>query len=337
MAPRLAPSVLVLAACAALSGRGVAQTAPVAAHGRVVVDSFWSQALGVRKHVLVWLPPSYATQRRRRYPVAYYLHGAYGDETNWTRLGKLDVTLDSLIASGMREMIVVMPDGDDGWYTTWNFLGDAAGCRRAHAAPNVEPAESYCVPWPHYDDYIAHDLVAYVDRRYRTLPDRSRRGIAGLSMGGLGAVMLALGYPTVFGATASHSGLVAPLVGRHQERPLGAPRYAPEVDSATLKYGGLWLTIRPAFGKDTAGWWARDPSRAAARLQARHPELVPYLMLDCGTDDPYLAQNRAFRAELDSLGWSVAYAEWPGGHSWDYWRRHAPESLAWLSRRLTTP
>jgi len=71
--------------------------------------------------MMVWLPPSYASQPQRRYPVAYYLHGAFGDENNWVNQGRLAATLDSLVAAGMPEMIVVMPDGDDGFYSTWNF------------------------------------------------------------------------------------------------------------------------------------------------------------------------------------------------------------------------
>src|SRR4029079_4182302 len=83
---------------------------------RVAADSFWSQALGIRKQFVVYLPPSYETNPQRRYPVAYYLHGMSGDEWNWVRAGAIDRTLDSLSAAGMPEMIVIMPDGDDGWY-----------------------------------------------------------------------------------------------------------------------------------------------------------------------------------------------------------------------------
>jgi len=303
--------------------------------GAVLADTFWSQALGIRKRFLVWLPPSYDREPARRYPVVYYLHGAFGDETNWTRLGKLDSTLDSLTASGMPELIVIMPDGDDGWYTTWNFLGDWAGCRRAHTGAGNEPAESYCVPWPHYDDYIARDLVAYVDRTFRTRAERGYRGIAGLSMGGYGAVTLALSYPDVFSAAASHSGVLAPLVGAGAGA--GEPlRYATDLDSARTRYGTqLWAIMVPAFGKDTAAWWSRDPARKASRLRRERPTLAPKLMIDCGTADPFLPQTRALRAELEKLGWDVAYAEWPGGHAWDYWRRHAAESARWLARELT--
>jgi putative tributyrin esterase len=320
----------------ALGARRSVSSALSAQRSLTVVDSFWSQALGIRKHVVVWLPPSYAVQRERRYPVAYYLHGAFGDETNWTRLGHLDATLDSLTRTGMPEMIVVMPDGDDGFYTTWNFLGDYNECRRAHASgTNREPAATYCVPWPHYDDYIARDLVGYIDKTYRTIADRRHRGIAGLSMGGYGAVALALSYPDVFSAAASHSGVLAPLVGRRAQDDTST-RYRYNLDSLEASYGkGLWALLPEPFGRDTAAWLARDPARLAARLERERPSLRPSLHIDCGLDDPLLAQSRAFKASAQTLGWTIDYAEYPGAHTWDYWRRHSVESVQWLARLLT--
>jgi S-formylglutathione hydrolase FrmB len=304
------------------------------AGGAVVTDSFWSQALGVRKRVVIWLPPSYAGQPDRRYPVAYYLHGAFGDETNWTRLGSLATTLDSLVGAGSPEMIVVMPDGDDGFYTTWNFLGDYAGCRRNRAA-NAEPADTYCVPWPHYDDYIARDLVGWVDRDYRTLPDRRHRGIAGLSMGGYGAISLALAYPDVFSAAASHSGVLAPARGTVR-RDVDPARFS--LDELRQSYGpALFALTAPAFGSDSLAWAARDPARLAARLQSRDPERMPALRADCGTGDLLLNQNRAFRDAMLSLGIPLDYFEHAGAHTWDYWRRHAAASAAWLATRLSVP
>ena len=168
---------------------------------RVAADSFWSQALGIRKQFIVYLPPSYDANAARRYPVAYYLHGMWGDEWNWVRAGGIDRTMDSLVAVGLPEMIVIMPDGDDGWYTTWNNLGNNAECRRGKPpGRQSETVDAFCVPWPKYDDYIARDLVARVDSLYRTIPSRSARAIAGLSMGGYGAISLALQYPDVFSA-----------------------------------------------------------------------------------------------------------------------------------------
>jgi S-formylglutathione hydrolase FrmB len=283
---------------------------------------------------MVWLPPSYATQPQKRYPVAYYLHGAQGDETNWLNQGRLAATLDSLVASGAPEMIVVMPDGDDGFYATWNFLGDWPGCRR-NRPPNAEPADSYCVPWPHYDEYIARDLVAFVDRRYRTMADRRHRGIAGLSMGGYGAIALALSYPDVFASAASHSGVLSPSGGGGRTT---VPRERFDLDSLRASYAPwLWSIHAPVFGKDSAGWAAREPARLAARLLSRRPEMMPALFVDCGKEDFLLTQNREFRDALQALGGQLVYVEHAGAHTWDYWRTHAAESAAWLSARMAVP
>jgi S-formylglutathione hydrolase FrmB len=314
-----------LAAARSAAARSAASGGPTA-RGAVRADSFWSPALGIRKRFVVYLPPSYGGDPARRYPVAYYLHGMWGGEWDWVRLGRLDATLDSL----GREMIVVMPDGDDGWYTTWNFLGDYAGCRRAPPREG-EGAESYCVPWPKYDEYIARDLVAHVDSAYRTVARREGRGVAGLSMGGYGAVTLALRYPDVFAAAASHSGVLSPLyAGPSPFAP--PPRYATSVDSVRARWGGLWKAMRLAFGTDTIGWAARDPARLARRARR---DALPALLIDTGVEDRLVVDgNRALHHELEAMGIAHVYREWPGGHDWDYWRSHVDESLAWLADRL---
>lgn len=282
----------------------------------------------------MWLPPSYAEEPQKRFPVAYYLHGAGGDETNWLNVGRLAHTLDSLVASGVPEMIVVMPDGDNGFYTTWNYLGDWPGCRRSRA-PDAEPADSYCVPWPHYDEYIARDLVGFIDRRYRSIADRRQRGIAGLSMGGYGAVALALTYPDVFSAAASHSGVLMPARGGGLVA-VAATNF--DIDALRASWPPrLWSYMAPAFGKDSVGWAARDPARLALRLRARRPDMMPALYVDCGTEDVFLLQNRSFRDAILASGSQLLYREYPGSHSWDYWRKHAAASASWLAARLTVP
>ena len=307
---------------------GSAQPRPPAVH----TDTFWTQSLGLRKSLTVYLPPSYATSPKRRYPVLVYLHGLTGNERNWVDNGMLDRSLDSLAAAGRGEAIVVMPDGDDSWYTTWNILAASPPC--ASDTVRKEAAATYCVPWTHYDDYIARDLVSYVDSHYRTIRDRSHRGIAGLSMGGYGAITLALAYPDVFGAAASHSGVLSPrFLG---PKPFVAPaRYAADTLEFKNAAGGLWSSMLPAFGHDTIGWTARDPARVALRAQRRQGaegRPMPVLLIDCGAQDPYVDQNRDFHATLDRLGVSHQYAEWPGKHDWLYWRVHAVESLTFLLR-----
>ncbi|HVZ49753.1 MAG TPA: alpha/beta hydrolase family protein [Gemmatimonadaceae bacterium] len=336
-APRLVAAAL-LALAAPVTGRpqGAGRgAASVRTGGTVVTDTLWSQALGTNKALVVYLPPSYRRSPARRYPVAYYLHGATGDETNWTKLGRLAAVMDSLVARGMPEMIVAMPDGDAySYYTTYNVLLTEAGCRQL-MLPAGGSAAHDCVAWPHYDDYIAYDVVRYVDRRYRTLASGAHRGIAGLSMGGYGAITLALQYPGLFAAAASHSGVLWPM----ERAPFGRgqlPR-AP-ADSAT--FAGIRAQtaaqFRVVFGADSVAWAARDPATLAARLR-RAGKPLPALFADAGTADPYTAESRAFHDAMTSLGVRMTYHEWPGGHTWDYWRAHVGQSLAWLAGRIAPP
>lgn len=335
---RRAAAAIVAAACAVpLAPARAQQAAHPRPGGTVVTDTLWSQALATRKALVVYLPPSYRAAPTRRYPVAYYLHGATGDESNWTQRAHLAAVMDSLIAGGMAEMIVAMPDGDAySYYTTYNLLLDAASCRRLMLPPGGS-AEHDCVAWPHYDDYIAYDVVRYVDARYRTLAAGVHRGIAGLSMGGYGAVTLALQYPGTFAAAASHSGVLwpfdlAPAAAGGRQLPRSA------ADSAAFARYRAANAPRyaPVFGTDSSGWRARDPATIAARLVARGTAL-PALFADCGTEDLFLPQSRAFRDAMASLRVPLEYHEWPGAHTWEYWHAHLGESLRWLAARIASP
>ena len=309
----------------------------VQAQGGVVhTDSIWSQALGITKRLVVYLPPSYAAAGApvRRYPLAVYLHGAWGSETDWTAQGQLAATMDSLVAAGMPEMIVVMPDGDDGWWTTWHGLNDLAACRRA---PRQENADTYCVPWPKYDDYVVHDVIAHTDSLYRTERQRASRGIAGLSMGGYGAITIAARNPGTFSAAASHSGVLRPAL--MVDSTTVAATGAPTVRDATTRNefravaGGLWPIMEPAFGSDSVSWITRDPAHLIEQL-VRRGDVVPSLFVDVGANDPFLAMNRSFRDRMGQLSVPLLYAEWPGRHDWPYWRAHLPESLRFLAEHL---
>ena len=320
MIPRLLAS--------ALGAAGLLVSAP---HGTVRVERFFSPALGVEKHYVVYLPPSYATAPTRRYSVAYYLHGLTGNEADWVSLASIDIVAESLTARGSPEMIVVMPDGDDGWYTNWDEAPQPyAACLVDTLLNRAAPA--LCVVQARYEDYIARDLVRHVDSTYRTLADRRHRGIAGLSMGGYGAVTLALEHPDVFSAAASHSGVLAPLyAGPH---PFAAPaRYHTSIDSLAAGWRGMWGAIAPAFGRTIASWAARDPAHLAQRLHATGGA-VPALFIDVGAQDGLVDQSRAFHTELTTLGIAHDYAEWPGKHDWKYWHAHVGESLRWLAARI---
>ena len=306
-------------------------------HGTVVTDTLWSQALGASKSLVVYLPPSYADTPSRRYPVAYYLHGAQGDETNWTRLGRIAETMDSLVATGKPEMIVAMPDGDPwSFYTTHNILLDFASCRRVMLPDTASAATAArdCVAWSHYDDYVAYDVVRHVDAKYRTLGSRERRAIAGLSMGGYGAVLLALQYPLVFAAAASHSGVLSPLdfvMGKPFARPLS--RSTEDSVRFERTRAAFAPRTRVIFGGDSAGWYARDPATIAKRVKGVGGP-IPALFADAGVADAYTPQSRAFRDALAALDVPLEYHEWPGAHTWEYWRAHVGQSLTWIAAQI---
>jgi S-formylglutathione hydrolase FrmB len=129
--------------------------------------------------VTVYLPPSYAAERSRRYPVVYLLHGYTGTDSTWTgRLANLPESADKLAATGAaRELIVVMP----------NAFNVYAGSMYSNS-----------VTTGNWEGYIADDLVAYVDKTYRTIPERNSRGLAGHSMGGYGTIRIGMKRPDVF-------------------------------------------------------------------------------------------------------------------------------------------
>jgi S-formylglutathione hydrolase FrmB len=129
--------------------------------------------------VTIYLPPGYESNRNTRYPVVYLLHGYSGTDATWTgRLAKLPESMDrDIAAKSAKEMIVVMPNA----YTKYG------GSMYSNSVTTGD-----------WESYIAEDLVSYMDKNYRTIPDRMSRGIGGHSMGGYGAVRVAMKRPDVF-------------------------------------------------------------------------------------------------------------------------------------------
>ena len=134
---------------------------------------------GVDRDVFVFLPPSYAREKSRRYPVVYALHGYSIGAEQWTHEIRVPQTIEGATAQGAREMIVVLPDSktihNGSMYSSSVTTGD-------------------------FEQFIAHDLVGYIDAHYRTIPNRLSRGLVGHSMGGYGATRIGMKHSDVFGS-----------------------------------------------------------------------------------------------------------------------------------------
>lgn len=307
-------------------------------HGTVRRDTIWSPTLGARKQMLIYLPTSYDTSHTatKRYPVAVYLHGRWGDETDLVYKGHLSAAMDSLVATGMPEMIVVMPDGDDGWWTSWATPSNMENCRTTkHRA---EQPDEFCVPTPRYDEYVVNDVLTHIDSSYHTLARAESRGIGGLSMGGYGAFVIAAMHPGVFGAAVSHGGVLTPglFPDSSNMAATGAPSWRVGRTTAELMKATTfrWESMYPMFGYDSTTWRQRDPALLMTALKS-HGEKMPALYADVAIDDEALEQNRVFLRAMDSNGIRVQYAEWQGKHTWIYWKKHLPEGLSFLAEHLT--
>ena len=133
----------------------------------------------VDRDVFVFLPPSYATEKTRHYPVVYALHGYSIGAEQWTHEIHVPQTIEGAFAQGAQDMIVVLPDSktvhNGSMYSSSVTTGD-------------------------FERFISHDVVAYIDSHYRTIAARASRGLVGHSMGGYGASRIGMKHSDVFGS-----------------------------------------------------------------------------------------------------------------------------------------
>jgi S-formylglutathione hydrolase FrmB len=187
---RLVSLLTVVFICVFSAARPTSQVAAPVATGalsetKVAASALKDNLLGdpAESRVAVYVPPSYAASPQRRYPTLYLLHGFTADIDSFTRAYQgmdLARTMDEQIARGTaREMIVVVPSGRNGYFGSFYTNSPVTG---------------------RWEDFFAKELIAWVDTNYRTLRAPESRGIAGHSMGGYGAIMLAMKHPDVFGA-----------------------------------------------------------------------------------------------------------------------------------------
>lgn len=273
--PRLALLAAVVSVC--VPGVSVAQTPAVPDTARVRIVSI-PGSLPQPRNAVVVLPRGYH-ESARRYPVLYLLHGHDGGHRNWMERTNL------LAYTERMPLIIVLPDGANSWYTN-----------------------SVTRPDEKFEDYVATDIPAYVDQNFRTLTFREARYVAGLSMGGYGALKLGLKYPARFSLSGSFSGALA----------------APTSTTSA--------TIGEAFGPVGSAARAENDLVTLA-ASARIPEDT-YFYLDCGTADRLLDANRAFAQAVSARPLAYEYHEVAGVHSWEFWDRRLPVFLRLVEERI---
>jgi len=207
----------------------------------------------VDRDVIVFLPPGYDADKTRRYPVVYALHGYSIGAEQWTKEIHVPQTIEGAFAQGAREMIVVLPDSktvhNGSMYSSSVTTGD-------------------------FEQFIAHDLVAYVDAHYRTLANRASRGLVGHSMGGYGASRIGMKHADVFGSLYIMSPCCLSARGAGSANP--ASEKALEAVKTPADSAGLPFGLRAQLASAAA--WSPDPKN-------------PPLYLDLPTKDGVVQQE----------------------------------------------
>lgn len=254
-----------------------ARAQPPLLAGTLVETELWSPILLRYMTYRIYLPPDYfATTEARRYPTLYMLHGAGGNYTEWSD-SFLPERLDDMILSGLvQPMILVMPDGGSRTYwANWD-----AG--------------------PQWSDYMAYDVVGEIDRRFRTSAYQGGRAIGGLSMGGLGALQVAMRHPDVFGVVGAHSPSI---------------RLEPDPE--------LWFLSPASF-------MAHNPLWLAGYASSQHM----LYWLDVGAEDWWRPNIEELRGALVAAHLQVVWSVFQGTHEAEYWIEHIPDYLRFYSDAL---
>jgi S-formylglutathione hydrolase FrmB len=265
---------------------------------KVECSSISSAILGRSVSFCVAFPPGYDASSSQRYPVLYFLHGLFEDEHSWTDRGGEQIW-ENLTAQGeLKNFIVVLPAGGRTFY-----VNSQDGRER-------------------YEDFFIQELVPEIDRRYRTLAVASERGISGVSMGGYGALHLAMRHPELFGSASAHSAALLPKF--------------PDPLPTEGRWGFYARVLQEPFGSplNESYFDANNPLTLA-----EHPEHFAHLALyfDCGDHDRYGFEEGAALLDhiLSEKGFPHAFALRPGGHGWDYLHQYMPFSLEFHSEVFT--
>ena len=227
-------------------------------HGAALEGNLEGDA--VDRDVIVFLPPSYEKEKHRHYPVVYALHGFFIGAEQWTHEIHVPQTIEGAFAEGAQEMIVVLPDSktiyNGSMYSSSVTTGD-------------------------FENFIAHDVVTYIDAHYRTIPNRESRGLVGHSMGGYGASRTGMKHPDVFGSLYIMSPCCLSPTGGGRPGPAEQMKQTAidnEKKIAGLKSPSDAAAALPGFGiaqLATAAAWAPNPKNPPLYLDLPTKDGVP--------------------------------------------------------------
>ena len=324
--------------------------------GRITTDEFHFVSLegnvvgdSPKRSILVYLPPGYERQKKMRYPVVYLLHGFNGfgvGNKGWIReRGNFNVeTISRLITERkVSPMIVVMPDGSNRYGGSFYTNSITTG---------------------NWEDYIVRDLPAFVDKNYRTLARAESRGIAGQSMGGYGALKLAMKHPDVFGAVYGTSSCcltyTPPAVNSQSLIAASKLTSFEEADKApfpvrvSFAFAAAWSPnpTKPPFYSEYPFSESSDDSARSTDVSARWHANIPTYMadqfvtnlrslrgiaFDAGTRDvPIQNANRRFDEALKRNKIEHSFEVFDGGHNDKVRERIETKILPFLSRTLVS-
>ena len=254
-----------------------------------------STILGKEVEYNMYLPPDYE-KTTRRYPVLYLLHGFGDDETGWTQFGEVKAIADQQLQKNlMTEMIIVTPDAGTSWYIN-SFDGKVK-----------------------YEDFFINEFIPHIDATYRTRAAKRFRGLAGLSMGGHGALIMAMKHPELFSTAA----------------PLSTAIYTKE-ETLTLAEAGWNRYFEFCFGTKMGADRINDHYNKNWILSIVENGNVDELkkvkyFIDCGDKDSFIKGNMALHALLIDKKIPHEFRVREGVHNWEYWRTSLPEVLKFVT------
>jgi len=283
-------SILFIASLCVSVPTVAAQPAPVPGSTKIECDTVPSAILGHPVNTCIALPADYASDSATRYPVLFYLHGLFDHETSWSERGGQQIFDDLLSQGQIGKFIVILPDGGRTFY-----INSMDGHDR-------------------YEDFFIQELVPAMDRKYRTIARAGSRGITGTSMGGYGALPLAMRHPDVFGSASAHSAALLPKF------PNPLPTEGRWGFYAKVLQGPLGSPLSESY------WETNNPLTLA-----EHPEAFPNLKLyfDCGDQDRYGFNEGAQLLDkiLTAHGFPHEFTLRPGNHGWTYLNQYMKFSL----------